>query len=233
MGFARTEDLGRYLVLLIFHERVGIKMFVFVVNKVRDKLNGYVASNLSLAGRLTLAKSVLMSTPNYFMTTIRLPILTCNEIEKLVRSFIWGSTTEGKKAALVNWNACCAPINVSGLGIRTLMDQNKVFLLKLGFQLLTRTDSLWVHIVYNKYNVYGILPSTIGRSNCSFIWRSLMRVWPEVTNNVFWTARDDCFVNFWNDNWVSKVGPLKAWHTGQLPLDDSLRVRDMVDEYGN
>lgn len=34
MGFVRAEDLGKYLGLSIFHERVGIKTFEFVVNRV-------------------------------------------------------------------------------------------------------------------------------------------------------------------------------------------------------
>lgn len=82
-----------------------------------------------------------------------------------------------------------------GLGIHSLTDQNKIFFLKLGFQLLTKTDSLWMQIVRNKYNVCGILPSNVLRSNCSFIWRSLMRIWPEVLDNVVWTIVDGCLVN--------------------------------------
>lgn len=32
-----------------------------------------MAKKLSLVGRITLAKSVLLSIPNYFMSTVRIP----------------------------------------------------------------------------------------------------------------------------------------------------------------
>lgn len=46
-----------------------------------------------MAGRITLAKSVLLAIPNYFMGTVHLPISICREIEKITRNFIWGSST--------------------------------------------------------------------------------------------------------------------------------------------
>lgn len=49
-----------------------------------------------------LAKLVLLSIPNFFMATVRLPILICSEIEKLTRNFIWGSTIAKRKSALVS-----------------------------------------------------------------------------------------------------------------------------------
>lgn len=72
----------------ILHGRVGIHSFEFVVKKVHDKLNGWVAKKLSLAGQATLAKTVLLSIPNYFMATTQLSILACREIKKLAGNFI-------------------------------------------------------------------------------------------------------------------------------------------------
>ncbi|XP_012481099.1 uncharacterized protein LOC105795995 [Gossypium raimondii] len=54
----------------------------------------------------------------------------------------------------------------------------------------------------------GVLPSFITRTNCSFVCRSLSKVWPEVLNNVIWTIDD-----------------------GQ-PVD-TLRVCDVVDNAGD
>lgn len=75
--------------------------------------------------------------------------------------------------------------------------------------MLTDIDALWVQIVRNKYNVCGIMPSCIVRSNCPFIWRSLSRVWPEVVSNVYWAIGDGCTTNFWNDNLIYELGPLR------------------------
>ncbi|KAG8503470.1 hypothetical protein CXB51_001436 [Gossypium anomalum] len=96
---------------------------------------------------------------------------------------------------------CCRPLDSGGLGLRKLCDQNKIFLMKLGYHLLVNTESLWVWILRKKYNVQGALPNSISRRNCSFIWKSLSPVWPEVVGNVFWLIGDGRMMNFWNDVW--------------------------------
>lgn len=65
----------------------------FLVEKVKNRLNGYEVSLLSLAGPVTLAKSVLLVVPSYCMQSTLLRVGVCREIERLVRRFIWGSTT--------------------------------------------------------------------------------------------------------------------------------------------
>lgn len=39
-------------------------------------------------------------------------------------------------------------------------------------------------------------------------------------------VKDGCLINFWNDDWVKDVGPLKYHFTGQGPLDKTICVCD-------
>ncbi|KAL1165141.1 hypothetical protein V6Z11_A06G112000 [Gossypium hirsutum] len=107
--------------------------FKFVVEKVRRKLDSWDAQMLSMAGRVTLARSVLLSIPNYFIQFVKIPISVCKEIEKIARGFIWGRSTTSQKPSLVKWNDCCQPLSDEGLGLKSLIDQYDSFLLKLGF----------------------------------------------------------------------------------------------------
>lgn len=77
------------------------------------------------------------------MSTICIPVSVYSEIENLTRSFIWGSASQSRKAALVSWENYCRPIKYGGLGLRSLITQNKIFLMKLGFQILTNTEAPW------------------------------------------------------------------------------------------
>ncbi|KAB2049915.1 hypothetical protein ES319_A13G209400v1 [Gossypium barbadense] len=61
LGFTKVGNLGKYLGVLFFHNK--------------------------LASRLTLVKSVLVMILNYFMTTVRIPMLVCYEIDKLASSY--------------------------------------------------------------------------------------------------------------------------------------------------
>lgn len=88
MGIKRVDNLGFYLGLPLMHDRLTIGTFDFILSKVRQKLSGWNARKHSLAGCITLARSVLFSIPNYFMFTIRVPVFMCLKIEKIAKSFI-------------------------------------------------------------------------------------------------------------------------------------------------
>ncbi|MBA0661421.1 hypothetical protein Goklo_005716 [Gossypium klotzschianum] len=139
------------------------------------------------------------------MTTARLLVTVCKEIEKTARNFIWGSTSLERKPALVNWKEVCLPFDKGGLGIRGLQDQNKIFLLKMGYNILANTEALWDRLLRNKYNVHGFLPDSIERNN----------------------------LNFWNDNWVEDVRPLKFLHIGRDHIDETLIVCNVVTGNGS
>ncbi|KAA3489716.1 LINE-1 reverse transcriptase isogeny [Gossypium australe] len=96
-----AHDLGHYLGVPLFHQRVTNNTMCFVMEKVRMKLQSWDARQLSIVGRATLAQSVLLSIPGYFMQSIMNPKKICNEIERLARTFIWGTTDSRKKMSLV------------------------------------------------------------------------------------------------------------------------------------
>lgn len=97
-----------------------------------------------MTGRVTLARPVLLSIPNYFMKTVNILSSICTEIERTAQTFIWGSSEATKKSTLVRWEDCRQPLSNGRLGIQCLKEYNVSFLLKLGFNLLTNNQELWV-----------------------------------------------------------------------------------------
>ncbi|KAK5831775.1 hypothetical protein PVK06_015574 [Gossypium arboreum] len=59
------------------------------VEKVMSKLQNWEVRKLSFAGHVTLAQSVLLAIPNYFMQSMLVLKGVCDEIEKIARQFIW------------------------------------------------------------------------------------------------------------------------------------------------
>lgn len=100
-SFQRVEDLGHYLGVPFFHQRVTNNTMQFVVEKVRSKLQNWDTRQLSIARQVTLAQSVLLSIPSYFMQSMLLSKKVCDEIESLVKQFIWGTTENRRKMSLV------------------------------------------------------------------------------------------------------------------------------------
>ncbi|KAA3461897.1 Retrovirus-related Pol polyprotein LINE-1 [Gossypium australe] len=84
-----VQNLGTYLGVHLFHNRVPNNTVNFVVDKVRCKLQSWEARKLSIAGRVTLTQSILLLIPNYFMQSMLIPKGVCVEIERIVRKYIW------------------------------------------------------------------------------------------------------------------------------------------------
>jgi hypothetical protein len=64
--------------------------FHYIIEQVSAKLAQWKANQLSFAGRVTLAKSVIEAIPIYPMMSMLLPKSCVDEIQKLQRGFIWG-----------------------------------------------------------------------------------------------------------------------------------------------
>ena len=99
-GVTLTDDLGKYLGVPILHKRHSKEHFKFIIEKIQNKLNGWKAKSLSLAGRTTLVKAVTSTILNHVMQTNWLPQATCDQIDKLNRNFLWGDTLTKRKSSL-------------------------------------------------------------------------------------------------------------------------------------
>ncbi|KAH1089674.1 hypothetical protein J1N35_016931 [Gossypium stocksii] len=85
--------------------------------------------------------------------SMMIPKRICDEIECIVRQFIWGFSDGCQKMSLVNWESICQPRSCRGLGIGHLRDQNASFMMKLGCNLVYKQDALWVRVLRSKYGM--------------------------------------------------------------------------------
>ncbi|MBA0629566.1 hypothetical protein Godav_024105, partial [Gossypium davidsonii] len=99
-GFQEVHNLGIYLGVPLLHNWVTKSTLNFVVKKMRHKLQSWEARKLSIAGRITLAQSVLLAIPNYFMQSMLIRKGVCAEIKRIVRQFIWDHSSGHPKLAL-------------------------------------------------------------------------------------------------------------------------------------
>ncbi|CAN1201040.1 Putative ribonuclease H protein At1g65750 [Linum perenne] len=109
MGFPLTRNLGRYLGVPVLHGRTSAQTYHGIVKRIDQKLTGWKAKSLSLAGRVTLAQAVLAAIPAYVMQSTILPATTCELIDKKIRDFVWGSTEDERKTHLIAWERVCTP----------------------------------------------------------------------------------------------------------------------------
>ncbi|GMI88940.1 hypothetical protein HRI_002563300 [Hibiscus trionum] len=144
------------------------------------------------------------------MQSTWLPKGLCNELERLIRRFVWGASNSTSAVPLVKWEVVQQPVDCGGLGFHDVGKQNSAFLMKLGFQLVRDDDRLWVKILKAKYRWFGVMPLHLRRTRCSRVWKGLSNVWDEVRRGICWNVRNGLLTDFWHDTWLDGEGPLAA-----------------------
>lgn len=204
-GIKDTKELGKYLGMPVLQKRINEETFGEVIEKVSSKLAGWKKKFLSLAGRITLTKFVLSSIPVHTMSTIALPTSTLDQIDKIARYFIWGSSEGNRKQHLVAWESVCKPKREGGLGVRSAKEMNLALLAKLGWRLLNSQDGLWVKILRNKFRVGDLYDPSwlIVQGVWSPTWRSLtLGIREVVVPGAGWVLGDGRRVCFWKYKWL-------------------------------
>ena len=103
LGFASTPSLGRYLGFPIKHPGSTTQDFNFILDRVKQKLAGWKANLLSLAGRAILIQVSSSTIPSYVMQGIYLPGRILDGIDRVNRNFLWGSSETTRKIHWVGW----------------------------------------------------------------------------------------------------------------------------------
>ena len=66
----------------------------------------------------------------YLMSLFRMPRSVSTRLEKIQRDFLWRSSPTERKIHLIKWENVCVSKMKGGLGIRSLILENKVLLSK-------------------------------------------------------------------------------------------------------
>ncbi|CAN1163243.1 LINE-1 retrotransposable element ORF2 protein [Linum perenne] len=235
LGFAETNDLGRYLGVPVLHGRINKGTHKYLIERIDKKLEGWKRNTLSLAGRVTLASSVLNSIPAYAMQTTLLPASITKDIDARIRNFVWGSTNDKRKTHLISWDVVCRPKSEGGLGLKKEKELNEAFMMKLGWLILKAPEKLWVNILTSKYlknSDQGMqLRRKTGGSN---LWRGIRKTWTTMAAACQHSIRDGSSTLFWHHRWLDS-GDRLADHALQPidPVENDRTVADVVTALGD
>ncbi|CAN1823064.1 Putative ribonuclease H protein At1g65750 [Linum perenne] len=157
------------------------------------------------------------------MQTSVLPCHICEAIDRRIRNFVWGSTTECRKIHLVSWDEVCKPKEDGGLGLKKAKELNMAFMMKLAFQFFKNPNDLWVQVLQHKYFREG--PNGLQVKNATRIspmWRAIKKVTPLMRLGMKMGLRDGVETNFWLDRWVDsgdRLIDITSGNTSAIDVD--------------
>ncbi|CAN0880875.1 Putative ribonuclease H protein At1g65750 [Linum grandiflorum] len=202
LGFPITQDLGKYLGVPSIHGRLRRGIYQDVLDRMDRKLSGWKVKSLSLAGRVTLAQSILSAIPSFVMQTTVLPASICADIDRRIRNFVWGSSATEHKPHLISWERICTPKSQGGLGLRLARELNTAYMTKLAFTFMQQSELLWVRVLQSKYTRAEAGFSLRRKYSQSVIWRGIRRAWPIMITGSRSGIRDGTGTLFWTSLWV-------------------------------
>ncbi|KAL0549397.1 hypothetical protein IC582_013879 [Cucumis melo] len=144
MGFVLGNLPVRYLGLPLLTGKLSPNDCAPLIQRITSRIRSWITRVLSFAGRLQLVRSVLCSLQVYWASVFVLPASVHNEVDKILRSYLWRAKEEGRGGVKVAWAEVCLPLEEGGLAIRDGPSWNIASTLKILWLLLTSSDSLWV-----------------------------------------------------------------------------------------
>jgi len=202
-----------------------------VLDRVGKKFAGWKTKCLSLAGWITLIQSTIEAIPAYTLQTMKLPRSICDQVDKMMRRFLWGGTTYERKPHLVQWDIVTCPKRQGGLGLRSMRQLNSACFSKLGWRLLDVEESLWTRVLTSKYErgrkALDIFQAKPGDSS---LWKGIVENIHVIQQGIGMAIGDGRSTSFWHHRWATET-PLIGLTQQNVPADlQSQRVRDYWDD---
>uniref|UniRef100_A0A803QIZ4 Reverse transcriptase domain-containing protein n=1 Tax=Cannabis sativa TaxID=3483 RepID=A0A803QIZ4_CANSA len=203
LQMSQADEGSLYLGLPNIIGRNKSAIFGFLKNKVMARMNTWEGKFLSRAGKEILLKTVIQSLPTYAMSVFLIPIGICEEIEKLMASFWWKtSSSKGNGIIWMSWNRLGASKDDGGMGFRHLHDFNLAMLAKQGCRMLCNHDTLVSRIFKAKYFPHSdFLLAKLG-NNPRFVWRSIWGAQHLVKKGAIRTIGNGASTNILTHPWL-------------------------------
>jgi len=229
LGFCGHIDRGKYLGL---PSMVGLSkkaILSYLNDCIWKKYQFWNTRSLSHTSKEVLIKLVTQAIPSYCMGSSLIPTSLCDELEKVMNSFYWGSQKNGRRAInWMSWDKLILHKSLRGLGFRNMEAFNLLMLIKPSWKLLSDSNSLLTRILKDKYFPRRDLLDTSLGHNPSYIMRNLWSTQSSLTLKHKWKIGDNTKINVRDISWIRSLPSLKPSTTSLLHYDD-LSVSHLIN----
>ena len=157
-----------------------------------------------------------------------LPTRILNNLDKVNKNFVWGSTKDHKKLHMVCWKKVTKPKCRRGLGIQEARGRNLTQAAKLCWQMENSKNGGWADVLRKKY-----MAGSASKP------KAYIRAWKAVKigRNIYvkgskWTVGYNSLLSFWNDKWLN-IGTIRSLIESPLNQGESeVCIKDVITNNG-
>lgn len=232
LGIKEVLSHDKCLGLPTLFQRSKKISFTGIKDRIWKKLQGWKEKLLSKAGKEVLIKAVAQAIPTYAMSCFRLPTSFCDDVERIIRNFWWGTSNSVKDIPWKTWKDLCRPKSEGGLGFRDLKIFNNSLLAKQLWRLHCYPESLLARSLRARYFPSSSLWETGVGFNPSYAWRSSWGSRQDLERGVRWRVGDGKTIKLWHDAWIGGEGTRKLICPIRV-LDSEVTVDALIDTVHN
>ncbi|XP_024036940.1 uncharacterized mitochondrial protein AtMg00310-like [Citrus sinensis] len=136
------------------------------------------------------------------MSVFKIPMGVCDDIQRMVAKFWWGSKREGRNIHWAKWEKMSQAKCNGGMGFYDFSSFNRALLAKQGWRIQQCPDSLVARVLQAKYfQSKNFLDAKLG-SNPSYIWRSILWRRKIICSGSKWRVGNDQKIHIHKANWI-------------------------------
>ncbi|KAL9443800.1 hypothetical protein AB3S75_017056 [Citrus x aurantiifolia] len=194
--------------------------------KVLSKISSWQHKLFSNGGKEILIKAVAQAVPAYAMSVFKIPSAVCNDIQRAIARFWWGSAEDKKGIHWVKWEKIAQAKIRGGIGFKDISSFNHALVAKQGWRLLQYPDSLVAQVLKARYYRHTDFMEVKVGSNPSFIWRSILRGREILQQGTRWRVGRGDKIQIMTSNWIPKPTSFRPIFSPSLLANS--KVADLI-----
>lgn len=175
-----------------------VNQLLFIPNKVKNIIQAWNHSSISIAGKTILLNSTVFYIPNYILSVMNLLVSILDYISKLAKNFLWGRTSNRHGFHSIGLTVTTLSKLEGGLGIQNLRSINHSLMVKNIFSILNSEDKIRVDIFKFKYKDWHFW-NPIKISNSSWFYKSICNSANVLKPNLNLLSCNPTKVDFWQN----------------------------------
>lgn len=173
----KLNVVSKYEKYLGLPSMIGIRKMSFfndIKLKVLNKISSRQYEMFLSGGKEILIKAVAQAVPAYAMSVFKIPKGLCDDIQRVIAKFWWGSKENKHGIHWSKWNTVSHAKSKGGLGFRDLTSFNQALVAKQGWRLLQFPNSLMSRVLQAKCFRNSSFLKAKADSNPSYIWKNIL-----------------------------------------------------------